>query len=88
MLSRMPQPGRRLSDKILDAFDQACARRELEVAELLVKALETTLTRAGGKGHVDQRREFGPVVEAYARLKRLRGGLSLVKPSPGNRNSH
>ncbi len=68
----MASPDRRLSDKILAAFDQACERREIDVAELLVKALEATLTRAGGKGHVDKRRELGPVVEAYARLQRLR----------------
>jgi hypothetical protein len=69
----MPASGRRLSDKILAAFDQACERKELDVAELLVKALETTLTRIGGKGSVDQRQELGPVIEAYAKLQRLRG---------------
>ncbi|HXX03026.1 MAG TPA: hypothetical protein VEI03_10420 [Stellaceae bacterium] len=68
----MAASGRRLSDKILAAFDQACERRELDVAELLVKALEMTLTRVGGKGNVDHRHELGPVVEAYARLQRLR----------------
>jgi hypothetical protein len=68
----MPPSGRRLSDKLLAAFDQACERRELDVAELLIKALELTLTRAGGKGNIDKRQELGPVVEAYARLGRLR----------------
>jgi hypothetical protein len=67
---------RRLSDKILSAFDQACQRRELDVAELLVKALELTLTRSGGKGNVDKRHELGPVVEAYAKLQRLRKDAS------------
>jgi hypothetical protein len=72
-LNPMPTaPDRRLSDKILSAFEQACQRRELDVAELLVKALELTLTRAGGKGNVDKRHELGPVVEAYAKLQRLR----------------
>jgi hypothetical protein len=72
----MPASGRRLSDKILAAFDQACDRGELDVAALLVKALETTLTRTGGKGNVDQRQELGPVIEAYAKLQRLRGPAS------------
>jgi hypothetical protein len=67
-----PTPDRRLSDKILSAFEQACQRRELDVAELLVKALELTLTRTGGKGNVDKRQELGPVIEAYATLQRLR----------------
>jgi hypothetical protein len=68
----MNTPKRRLSDKILSAFDQACERGELDVAELLVRALELTLTRTGGKGSVDQRVELGPVVETYARLKQAR----------------
>jgi hypothetical protein len=41
----MTQFTRRLSDKILAAFDQACEQRQLEVAEHLVRALELTLTR-------------------------------------------
>lgn len=72
----MSQPQRRLSDKILSAFTDACERRELDAAELLLQALELTLTRAGGKGNVDKRNELGPVVEAYARLKRLREGAT------------
>lgn len=63
---------RRLSDKILSAFDQACEKRELDVAALLLQALELTLTRVGGKGNVDKRNEMGPVIDAYARLKELR----------------
>lgn len=65
-------PQRRLSDKILLAFDQACEKGELDVAELLVKALELTLTRVGGQGNVDRRVDLGPVTDAYSRLKRLR----------------
>jgi hypothetical protein len=42
------------------------------VAELLVEAVEVTLTSAGGKGNVDNRRELGPVVEACSRLRRMR----------------
>jgi len=68
----MTQPARRLSDKILAAFEQACERRELDVAQLLVQALELTLTRAGGKSNVDKRVDMGPVNEAYDRLRRLR----------------
>jgi len=74
----MNTPQRRLSDKILSAFDQACERGELEVAELLVRALELTLTRTGGKHSVDERLEFGPVVETYARLKQMRGMASVA----------
>jgi hypothetical protein len=74
----MDTPQRRLSDKILSAFDQACDRGELDVAELLVRALELTLTRTGGKGSVDQRSEMGPVIETYARLKQMRSVERVV----------
>ena len=74
----MNTPQRRLSDKILSAFDQACERGELEVTELLVRALELTLTRTGGKGSIDQRVELGPVVETYARLKQARNAANVA----------
>jgi len=73
MVPPMDTPQRRLSDKILAAFDQACDQREVEIAELLVQALEHALTRPAGKSDVDKRGDLGPVVEAYARLKQLRG---------------
>jgi hypothetical protein len=63
---------RRLSDKILSAFDQACEQKQIEVAEHLLRALEICLTRHGGRGKEDKRGELGPVVEAYARLEALR----------------
>jgi len=65
-------PRRRLSDKILAAFEQACDRGELDVAELLVKALEVTLTRVGGHGQTDRRRDMTPLAEAFSRLDSLR----------------
>jgi hypothetical protein len=70
----MSEPLRRLSDKILAAFNQACAQRESDVAELLVRALDLTLTAQGGDSKKDNRHELGQVAEAYARLKALRAG--------------
>jgi hypothetical protein len=72
----MTQFTRRLSDKILAAFDQACEQRQLEVAEHLVRALELTLTREGGPGRADKREEMGPVVAAYERLKALQAAAA------------
>lgn len=63
---------RRLSDKILSAFNQACEQKQIETAEHLLRALEVCLTRHGGKGKDDKRGELGPVVEAYAKLDALR----------------
>lgn len=63
---------RRLSDKILAAFNQACDQRQLDVAEHLLRALELSLTRYGGKNASDKRGELGAVVEAFGRLEALR----------------
>jgi hypothetical protein len=68
----MTAPARRLSDKILAAFTQACEQGELDVAELLLQGLDLTLTREARDQRPDQRREFGQVTEAYSRLKALR----------------
>ena len=68
----MADQQRRLSDKILSAFHQACDHRDLEVAEQLLRALELALTAEGGAERVDQRQNMGAVVEAYARLGDLR----------------
>ena len=70
----MTQYDRRLSDKLLVAFDQACDQNLVAVAELLLRALETTLTREGGAKNVDKRQDLGPVIAAYARLKELKDG--------------
>jgi hypothetical protein len=63
---------RRLSDKLLAAFDQACEQGQVEVAELVLKALELVLTREAGPGERERRAHLGPVVEAFGRLKMLR----------------
>jgi hypothetical protein len=62
---------RRLSDKILAAFDLACAQGNMIVAELLMRALELALTQEGGPGRIDARKELGPVIDAYGRLRAL-----------------
>jgi len=62
---------RRLSDKLLVAFDQACDQNFIAVAELLLRAIEIALTREGGANRVDKRQDLGPVIAAYARLKEL-----------------
>jgi hypothetical protein len=68
------RPSRRLSDKILIAFDQACEQRDVAVAEHLIRALEVALTKEGGPGRTDKRQELGPVFLAYDRLKALKEG--------------
>lgn len=68
----MSETSRRLSDKILIAFNQACDQKQADVAEHLLRALELALTRYGGRNNSEKRAELGPVAEAYARLEALR----------------
>jgi hypothetical protein len=60
---------RRLSDKILWAFDQAIEQKATEVAGYLMHALELALTREGGPGKIDQRKDLEHVFAAYDKLK-------------------
>ena len=68
----MTEYTRRLSDKILFAFNQACDQHYYDVAEHLLRALELALTRQGGPGKVDHRQDMQPVTDAYARLQALK----------------
>jgi hypothetical protein len=72
----MTQFSRRLSDKILAAFNQACEQGQIAVAELLVRALELALTREGGANRVDKRERMEPVIAAYERLRALQATSS------------
>ncbi|MBI3505423.1 MAG: hypothetical protein HY059_11320 [Proteobacteria bacterium] len=63
---------RRLSDKILLAFDQACETHAIDCAELLLKALEMALTSMGGPGAVDRRINMDPYIHAFERLQALK----------------
>jgi hypothetical protein len=73
----MAEP-RRLSDKLLAAFDQACEQGRIEVAELVLKAIEIVLTEEAPPVERERRMHLGPVVEAYGRLKALRDKASSV----------
>jgi hypothetical protein len=70
---------RRLSDKILAAFDQACKQNDLEAADHLLRALDITLTREALAGKADRRGELGPLTEAFSRLKELRSQTLAAK---------
>jgi hypothetical protein len=71
--STAPRYTRRLTDKILIAFQEACDRRDLEVAEQLLRVLETAMSpRQRRPGAKDRRRDKGSLVAAYERLWDLR----------------
>jgi hypothetical protein len=63
---------RRLSDKILAAFHQACSEGSVEVAEELFRALEAALTAHGGAGVRDRRDDVAFIAAARDKLTRLR----------------
>ncbi len=63
---------RRLSDKLIAAFGQACDQNDLEVAELLQRCLELVLTRSAGPGDVDRRHNMEMLLVTYGRLVDLR----------------
>ena len=77
--NRMAEPptesrDRRLSDKVLLAFDMACEQNHLEAAEGLYRTLEIVLTRQGGANSVDKRMNVDFIGKAYTKLRRLREG--------------
>jgi uncharacterized protein involved in type VI secretion and phage assembly len=67
-----PRYTRRLSDKILWAFDHALDVEQVDIAGVLMQALELSLTLEGDIGFSDKRRDFEQVVQAFEKLKRSR----------------
>lgn len=74
----MAEKGRRLSDKIIDAFDMACDKNDLEVAEGLYRILETALTRYGGKNIDDRRQNVEFIRQASDRLNAMRETVGVA----------
>ena len=70
--SGTPRQGRRLSDKILVAFHQACDQGDFEVAEQLLRVLEMMLTRRNLSPDANRRRNMETLVAAHKRLWYLR----------------
>jgi hypothetical protein len=63
---------RRLSDKVLVAFHQACDQSEYEIAQQLLNILETLVARSSSHSSYTRRRSIGTLVAAYERLWHLR----------------
>ncbi len=63
----------RLSDRILFALEKSLDQKDLAIAELLVKALDISMTRNTGGGEFIERRDYPPQIEdAMRRLNALR----------------
>ncbi len=68
--AQAPRYTRRLSDRILIAFHQACDQGDLEVAEQLLAVLEMVVTRVATDPN--RRHDSGSMVAAHERLWHLR----------------
>lgn len=79
----MTQAPRRLSDKLLAAFDQACEQGQIDVAEIILHALELVLTKEVSAGFADRRKHMEPAVEAFGRLKALKEKV-VAHPKSGH----
>ncbi len=65
---------RRLSDKIILAHQQACLEGKMDVAEILLRALEVDLSAIGGK-RLECRKEMEPVEDVFERhMKAMKKG--------------
>jgi hypothetical protein len=67
-----PRYSRRLSDKILIAFHQACDQADFDVAEQLLHILEQMLKRRPTSSDTNRRRSMESLVAAHERLWYLR----------------
>jgi hypothetical protein len=67
-----PRYSRRLSDKILLAFHHACDQGDYEIAEQLLRILESMLTRRTVPPDTNRRKSIESLVAAHERLWYLR----------------
>ncbi|WP_235961977.1 hypothetical protein [Falsiroseomonas selenitidurans] len=72
-----PRPTRRLTDKILLAFHQACDQGELEVARALLAACELAIAHSAAQIR-DRRRHAETLCAAHERLWFLRNPQAVL----------
>ena len=83
MTATAPRHTRRLSDKILIAFHQACDLADFEVAERLLKVVETVLAVPRETPIDRERREQETLVAAHERLWQRVGTVRHADVSAG-----
>ncbi len=67
-LRDFPERARRLSDKLLISFHQACEQEDYEIAGQLLHVLESTVSYRSSSWDAKERRTATTVVAAYERL--------------------
>ena len=64
---------KRLSDRILFAFELAIEQQDIDIADALMKALDKAITRSAGGKEFSERRDLAPEYQAalsqYEELK-------------------
>ena len=78
----MTTPRRRLNDKVIEAFEQACDEGDLDIAQELFWALELALSRKSGPGEMERRRQVDYIGDASARLEALKHARRLDSSPP------
>lgn len=69
----------RLSDRILSALELSLKQKDLKIAELLLRALELSMTRNTGGNEFIERRDYPPEIEkAMEMLYELRDQQDVV----------
>lgn len=73
-MAHSSQDKARLSDRIFIALELALEQKDIPVSELLVRALELSMTRSAGGSEFVERRDYPAEVEkAMKVLNELRG---------------
>ena len=67
-----PRSGRRLTDKLMICFHQACDGEDLEVAQQLLHVLEMSVTQSRQAISFERRKNIENLVAAHERLWLLR----------------
>ncbi|PZP46894.1 MAG: hypothetical protein DI601_05235 [Azospirillum brasilense] len=84
-LDNSPRPvmmrhSRRLSDKLLLAFHQACDQGDVEIAWELLRITEKALLKSGQYSGPERRKGVESLVAAHERLFEIRLGLDRDNP--------
>ena len=58
-------PMQRLSDRIMHALELSIEQKDIEISELLVKAIDMAMTRCAGGGEFVERRHYSEEFEKY-----------------------
>lgn len=74
MTDKTTEPGfTRLSDRILFALEKALDQEDVAICDMLVRALDMSMTRNAGGGEFIERRDYPPEIEkAMDRLAALK----------------